>query len=288
MKFKNLMMPFILGICSALATVRAAELEPATNNAWEGYVRAAEQRMQARVSPSNQFLWLDEVPGGRLRAREGATLVAPMTATGSESVPHGLIHHWVGAAFIPHVTLAGARQVLNDYDNYQQYYKPAVVESKVFASSDDRQDFSMRSMHRTAMATAVFETQYVAHDFRVDATRAYSVTSSTRIQEIENFGRPGERILPPGRGRGYVWRVATICRLEQGDGGVYVETETIVLSRDIPAPLRRLVSPFVARLSVDEMTNSLQQTRDAIRAAANKTMVAATETNPKAPPHGQH
>jgi hypothetical protein len=281
MKVKNVSMLFIHGMFSALASVHAAELQPATNAAWEEYVRTAEQRMHARLSHPKEFLWLDEAPGRRLRAREGATLVAPMTGTGMESVPHGLIHHWIGAAFIPNVTLAGALRVLNDYDNYQQYYKPPVIESKAHARSDDRQEFSMRSIHRTAMATAVFETQYVAYDFPVDATHAYSVTYSTRVQEIENLGRPGERMLPPGRGKGYVWRLATISRFEQADGGVYIETETVALSRDIPASLRWMVSSFVARLSVDQMTNSLRQTRDAIGAVANKPMVTASKRNPQ-------
>lgn len=281
MNFKNASVLFLYGMVFATASVHAAELQPATNAAWEEYVRAAEEQMHTRLRQPNQFLWLDEVPGRRQRARDGAILVAPMTGSGTESVPHGLIHHWLGAAFVPNATLTGALAVVNDFDNYPRYYKPQLIESKVLGRREDGQEFSMRSIHRTAMATAVFETQYVAHDFPVDGARAYSVTASTRVQEVENLGRPGERLLPPGRGKGFVWRLATISRYEQSDGGVYIETETMVLSRDIPVSLRWLVGSFVARLSVEQMTNSIRQTRDAIGASLNTPMVTASERDPQ-------
>jgi hypothetical protein len=43
-----------------------------------------------------------------------------------------------------------------------------------------------------------------------------------------------EHPYPECRRPGFVWREATVQRLEERDGGVYVELEVIVLSRADP------------------------------------------------------
>jgi hypothetical protein len=52
------------------------------------------------------------------------------------------------------------------------------------------------------------------------------------------------------------------------DGGVYLKLEAIALTRDIPASLRWLVNPIVNHLSIDSLTATLRQTRNAVAEAA--------------------
>ena len=47
--------------------------------------------------------------------------------------------------------------------------------------------------------------------------------------------------------------------MKSSDGGVYVEMETMALSRDIPAALRWMVDPIVQRVAKSAMTTSLRQ-----------------------------
>ena len=54
-------------------------------------------------------------------------------------------------------------------------------------------------------------------------------------------------------------------RLEENDGGVYVEIEAVALSRDIPPALRFLVDPIVRRVSRSALLTSLEQTENAVR-----------------------
>jgi hypothetical protein len=158
-------------------------------------------------------------------------------------------------------------RVAHDCANYKQLYHPLVVDSRLLASAAGEQSLSMRTLHRVLFITAVLDSQFVTRDFQVDATRWYIVADSTRVQEVEEYGQPNERVLPPDRGRGFIWRLHTITRYEQRDGGVYVEIEAIGLSRDIPAALRWLVNPAVNRFSQNEMMFSLRQTREAVTAA---------------------
>jgi len=65
-------------------------------------------------------------------------------------------------------------------------------------------------------------------------------------------------------GTGLIWRLSSITRLEERDGGVYAELEALGLSRDIPSALRLFVTPIVRRVSRDSLATSLHQRRQAI------------------------
>lgn len=256
-----------LAAAPRLGVLHAAELQPATYSAWQAYLQTADTRMRARLGDGGHFLWIDEAPGRNQILRDGAIPVSPGTGDGTQVVPGGLIHHWIAAMFIPHANLAGVLRVAHDYADYKQFYRPAIVDSKLLGSAGREESFEMRSLHRVLLVTAVMDSQFVTRDFPVDAKRWYIVADATRVQEVENYGQPNERLLPPDRGRGYVWRLHTVTRYEERNGGVYVEMETIALSRPVPAAVRWMVNPVVARFSRSELMTSLRQTREAVTAA---------------------
>ena len=87
-----------------------------------------------------------------------------MTGDGTQSVPNGLIHDWIGAVFIPGATIDSLFSVMHDYDRYKDYYKPAVQDSKSLTCSSADQQFSMVWKHRALLVTTVIESRYQAHD----------------------------------------------------------------------------------------------------------------------------
>jgi len=252
----------VLAAGSGFGPLHAAELQPAASAAWEAYVARADRQMLARVTSTGPFLWIDEAPDRSQRVQEGLILVAPGMGSGTRAVPSGLVHHWLAAAFIPRANLTDVLRIAHDYANYKRFYVPGVIESRLLPGEEP--SFSMRTLHRVLFITAVLDSQFATRDFQVAPTRWYIVADSTRVQEVENYGRPDEHILPPDRGRGFIWRLHTITRYEERDRGVYVEMEAIALSRDIPAAVRWLINPAVARFSQDELITSLRQTRDAV------------------------
>jgi hypothetical protein len=112
----------------------------------------------------------------------------------------------------------------------------------------------------TAALSGEYETQYV----QVNAKRWYSISKSTRLQSIENFGQPDMRELPPDQGPGYVWRLFTFTKFEESDGGVFIELEAIGLSRDVPMLVRWLVDPIVEHLPKNSLQATLDETRNAV------------------------
>src|SRR5436305_11270959 len=87
------------------------------------------------------------------------------------------------------------------------------------------------------------------HDPRIDATHSISRAISVRIAELEQPDQPDSSEFPVGQGHGYLWRLNNYWRLEQKDGGVYVQVETIALSRDVPAIFAWFVNPLIRRVS---------------------------------------
>ena len=242
----------------------AGELQPATAEAWQDYVRHSGERMQARLDGREPFLWVDEVPERALRVRQGEVVVAPATGAGTQTVPNGLIHDWIGSAFIPSATIESLLAVVHDYDRYKEIYKPVVTDSRLIDAGATDQEFSMIWQHHAMFVNAAVRGRYLAHEFSIGPHRWYGVVDATTLQQIEEYGHPGEHLLPPDTGCGFIWRAHSISRYEERDGGVYMELEAMVLSRDIPSSMQWLVNPIVNHLSISSLTTTLRQTRQAV------------------------
>lgn len=257
----------------------AIELQPETVTAWDNYIHRAGLRIQ-RLNANRPFLWIDESPERRARLERGEVLIAPVVGRGTETVPNGLIHDWIGAAFIANTTVATLLAVLHDYDRYKDVYKPVVMDSRVLACSGMAHEFSMSWQRRVLFVNAAMEGQYRSQDFAIDPRRGYMVAETTRLQEIQDYGRPTEHLMPPDKGSGFIWRLHSIAAYEERDGGVYLELEVIALTRDIPASLRWMVHPVVNHLSISSLTTTLRQTREAVnRTPAQPGMLATCRGN---------
>jgi len=221
--------------------------------------------MQQRLSPGQCFLWVDEAPDRLARVRAGEIVVSPVGPQVPRKVPSGLIHDWVGAVFIPNVSLNDVQQVVRDYARYKDLYQPNVVDSKVIPSAEDKDRFSMLLLNQTLLLKMAFDADYESSYFQVDDRRAYSVERTTRVQEIQEYGSPAQHALEEGEGHGIIWGLSGFTRFMERDGGVYMELEAIELSRDIPASMRWLVEPIVRRVSRSSLSTSLQQTQKAVR-----------------------
>jgi len=262
----------VLGLTVMLAApgiLPAAELKPVTLRAWGAYLELADARVKARLDGSQPFLWADEEPGRLRQLRQGEILVTPFAAKASQSVPGGLIHDWMGSSFIPGARLADVLAVFHDYARYKDIYKPVVADSKAIECGGTEQKFSMLWERHVLFVTAALNGVYEARDFPVGSTRWYSVATTTEVREVVDYGERGERLLPPDRGSGYIWRLRNMVRLEERDGGVYFEMEALALTRDIPSSLRWLVSPVIDRLSRNSVVDTLRQTRQAVGLATS-------------------
>ncbi len=76
---------------------------------------------------------------------------------------------------------------------------------------------------------------------------------------------PPSECLPREKARGFLWAMNSYWRMEERDGGVYVECEAITLSRGVPLGLGMLVNPMLQSFAEESLKNTLEAKRQAVR-----------------------
>jgi hypothetical protein len=253
-----------LVIAAGAALLPAADvttdLKPQTAADFDAYMRKAEARLSNAQGP---FLWVDADPERKRQVQRGTVLAQPWNKQGDIEIHDGLVHDWVGAAFIPGVTLEQVLALVKDYDRHKYIYKPEVVDSKLRSHQGDDFKIYLRLIKKKVL-TVTLNTEHDVHYSQIDAKRVRSQSYTTRIAEVDNAGQKDERELPPGKGHGFLWRLNSFWRFEERDGGVYIECEAISLTRDVPTGLGWLINPIIRNLPKDSLVNTLTATRQAL------------------------
>ena len=272
-----------LNVIAWAANSSGASLKSETVNAWDEYISTAEIQTDHHLDAGKAFLWADETPDRAARILRREIVVAPSGPNIPIKVPSGLVHDWIGAAFIPNAAIKDVLFIVRNYARYSEFYSPNVIDSKAVATSDAIDRFSMVLRNKSMFSRLALENEYRVNYVRVDEQRLYSVSRTTRIREIAEYGTSGQHILPQDEGTGLIWRLYSVTRLVERDGGVYVEMEVIVLSRDIPAAVRWFVGPLVRRASREYLLTVLRQTRDAVESAPAEVRARKGSSNKKNP-----
>ena len=260
----------------AASVARAAELKPATVDAFERYRRIAEATIEQDASSPDRFLHVFHGDAAaRAKAdvllRRGEVAVDRLRATDKGrriDVPDGLIHHWIGSIFVPNVSLRTAVAVLQDFDQHADLFRPNIQRSKILEHDTDRFHITLRFYMKKIVAVTV-DTESLAEFTPRGPDRETSAIRSVRVNEIEAAGTPEERQKPDGHGGGYMWRMNTYWRFLERDGGTYIECEALTLSRSIPTGLGWLIGPVVSSIPRDMLTSALQATRRSLVARSS-------------------
>ena len=262
---------------------RATELKPETAAAFDRYVRAMEARMDGDIR-FDHFLIIDRLPDARRaevyeQLKNGQVYIEAMSAREGDrpiKAPSGLIHHWAGVIFIPKATFNEVTAVLRDYDCHEDIYKPQIRKSKLIERNGDESKTYFQFFNHS-IVTVIMNANFDVRDAQFGSGRFQTVSKSTRIAEVENPDSPNEHEKPVGNDHGYMWRLYTYWRIEEKDGGVYVQNESVSLSRTVPALLAFIVNPLVKSIPRNVLVHLLIDTRNAVVQAQAKPPVPAAE-----------
>jgi hypothetical protein len=256
----------------------AAQLQPKTASDYDKYVRLTEQRIaeELRIGKDNPpFLTLDfsfeKSTAARESLKRGEIHIEKLRTRDNNrdmDAEGGLIHHWVGAVFIPGVKLDTLQKWLTNYAQHERYF-PDIERSKLIADDGRTYKFFYR-LKRKKVITVVYNTDHTANYFPLNATRMASKGVATRIAQIADAGTAGEKELPVGNDGGYLWRLNSYWRFEEKDGGVYVECESISLSRDIPFGVGWMIRGLVESVPRESLVGTLTALRDGVRKGARQ------------------
>jgi hypothetical protein len=268
----------LLGQCEFPSAANATEAEPLklkteTAKAFDHYVGLVEAHNESELKRGTDLFWVDGLAADRradayVALKRGDVLMQKLeTLDNGKPIdcPGGLIHHWAGLVFIPNTKLDDVLGVLEDYNRQSIYYAPDVEQSKIESRDDDHFRVFLR-FRRHKVITVVLNTEHEVQYSHDGPERAHSRSSAVRIAEVANAGQSDEREKTPGDDDGFLWRMETWWRMEEREGGVYLQSEVASLTRDIPTGLGWLIKPFVTGIPKESLTFTLQATRKAVEA----------------------
>ncbi|MBZ5685287.1 MAG: hypothetical protein LAP86_09635 [Acidobacteriia bacterium] len=245
-------------------TADPEQLRPPTIQAFDTYIKTAELAAEATLRAAGPFLW-SEMDSARARhIQEGRIVAEFWTGRGPVKVPDGLIHDWVGAALIPGTTVDETLALIQDYDNHENIYKPEVLASRLISHHGDDFKIYLRLLKKKII-TVILDTDHEVNYASLDRSRWMCRSYTTRIAEVEKAGSPGERVLPPDTGHGFLWRLYSYWRFEERGGGVYIECRAISLTRDVPFGLGWAIEPIIQKLPRESLIKTLEDTRKALQ-----------------------
>ena len=192
---------------------------------------------------------------------------------GPVKVPNGLIHDWVGAVFVPGVTVEQTLALVQNYDNHQNIYQPEVIGSKLISHHGNDFKIFLRLLKKKII-TVVLDTDHDVHYSEV-ARSAGSAAPTLRASRKSKMPAPTkEHVLDPDTGYGFLWRLYSYWKFDEKSderrssasaaNGVYIECRAISLTRDIPYGLGWIIEPIIRSLPQESLIHTLECTRKAL------------------------
>jgi len=162
------------------------------------------------VEANAPFLLVEQDPQRKRETSRGKGTIWPRERGATVAVPRGIIHDWVGAVFVPHATLKDVFSVTMHYERVADRYGPTIVHGRLLAHllDGDGDVSSIRYVRHVMFVTATLDVDFDNRYVQLSPLRWYSVSRSVQMREK--------------------------------DGGVYMEQESVALSRPIPLSLHWL------------------------------------------------
>jgi hypothetical protein len=257
----------ILTLSFLLASYAFADAPPAAVSAFNAYVSNVEARLgNQHGSPRTFIASLDQDTTARLR--NGELIIEQLTPKDKADLPGALLHHWRGTAFVRGATVADFERLMKNFNAYPQTFSPQVTQARILSAANERSpDHFVASMRvrQHHVITVVMDTVYDISYGHLDPTHGYSISRSTKISEISSPGSPNEHALSAADDHGFLWRLNSYWSYEERDGGLYMQIESISLTRAIPTGLGWIVRPYVTSVPRESLEFTLHSASKALQ-----------------------
>lgn len=233
-------------------------LQPETVLAFDVYVRTAEKEIKTALgcAPS---LWSEGATAKLERVYAGEIVARLWAGDHPVAVPHGLIHDWIGAAFVSGVTTPQVLSIVQAYNDHKNIYQPDVLDSRLMSRRGDDFEVFLRLLKKIVI-TIVLDTVHEVHYDRA-GSGCFCRSRTTRISEVQDAGKANETSLAPDIGHGFLWRLCSFWNFQETNNGTLIECRAISLTRDIPLALKWMIQPIVRSLPKESLIATLSATR---------------------------
>ena len=255
----------LLTLFAAVPFCHASEPTPLALSAFNSYISSVESRLARQHRSPNDFIAPIASPAqSEIRLRRGELNIEQLTPSMTLDLPGAMLHDWRGTAFAAGAKAADFERMMKNFSAYPQYFSPQVVQARVLSHDGDRFQTSIR-VRQQHVITVVMDTAYEVTFGRLDAQHGYSISRSSRISEIGSPSTRNERPLKPSEQHGFLWRLNTYWSYEERDGGLYMQIESVSLTRSIPAGLGWAIGPFVTSVPRESLEFTLRSACTALK-----------------------
>jgi hypothetical protein len=248
---------------------RADEAPAAAVSVFNAYVAKVEARLaKQHRSPATFLVAAGSDAKTDARIERGELVIEKLTPEKGADPPGGLLHDWRGTAFVQGATAADFERLMKDFDAYPRVYAPQVMQARILSPQTRPVPDHFTAMMRVQqkhVITVVMDTTYDITYGRLDAHHGYSLSRSTKISEISGAGTTKEHALTASEEHGFLWRLNTYWSYEERDGGLYMQIESISLTRGIPTGLGWVIRPYIESVPRESLEFTLRATSNALR-----------------------
>ena len=247
-----------------------AEPSSAAVSAFNTYVASIEARLAQQHRSPSAFLAPThpaQPASSQLdssQSNSSQPIIEQLTPNPGPVASGAMLHHWRGTAFAPGAHAADFDRLLRDLPSYPRYFAPQVLTASLTAQHGDHLRASMR-IRQHHVLTVVLDTDYEIDFASLDDRHHYSLSRSTKVSEIASPGTSSEHALSPADEHGFLYRLNTYWTYEERPEGLYLQIESISLTRSIPPGLGWAIRPFVESIPRESLEFTLQSACKALR-----------------------
>ena len=260
---------FAFWLLLLLDATRSLKGEPtkAAVSVFNAYSAAVELRLAHQHSSQRDFLapFGADVKDPEERLHRGESVIERVVEPVSVNTGNSgaMLHHWRGTAYISGATAGDFERLMRDFNSYPQYFAPQVVQAKRGSEHGDRIQAWMR-IRQKHVITVVMDATYDVTFGQLDQRHGYSISRSTRIDEIGSLGTRAEHVLSASEEHGFLWRLDTYWSYEERDSGLYLQVEVVSLTRSIPSGLGWMIGPYIESIPRESLEFTLDSARKAL------------------------
>ena len=255
---------FVAASCLPLAAV---ELTDETLQAFETYVTATEARLDKGLARESPFLCMNaerhaKRQGIEAALRQGEVWLHRVDANRA-ALAGGYIHHWMAVIFVPRADLQLAGAVSMDFDGYQRFQQPLVLDSGLIEGDGNRSRFRLRLNYQKLAMRVVLDTEHTMECHRLQGGRALARTATALVRQVARPGEESEEVMSEDddRNEGFLWRHRSYWRFQEGKlgdkDGIFVQYESVALSRNLPMwPLGNWLKQSHREFAQDLLSNT--------------------------------
>lgn len=228
--------------------------------AFDSYISSVEVRLTQQHASPSEFL----APADPSLLQRGEFVIEALTPAGGKDLGGALLHDWRGSAFVSGMKAGDFEKLMKNFPAYPTAFAPQVVAARVLGNDGDHYRVAMRYRQQHIL-TVVLDTAYDVNFARLDAQHGYSISRSTRVAEISAPGTAHEHALAPSEDHGFLWRMNTYWSYEERDGGLYIQVESVSLTRSVPTGLGWAIEPFIESVPRESLEFTLRSACKALR-----------------------